>query len=61
MELLNNEHIEAQQASKKVISKLKYDIVTKKEKLNRELKIVRIINDYYKELVQDNKKENREY
>ena len=61
LESLNEDHVKAQQESTKTIEKLQYDSVIKKDRLKKELKTVRQLNDHYKDQLQKNTNEKREY
>lgn len=61
LQSLNEDQVIAQQESHKIIQKLKYDIVIKKNKLKEELKTVSLLNEHYKHQIQKSANEKREH
>jgi len=61
LQSLNEDQVKAQQESHKIIQKLKYDIVIKKNKLKEELKTVSLLNEHYKHQIQKSANEKREH
>ena len=60
LESLNEEHVQKQQESNKIISSLKYDIVIKKDRFKKELDTVRSLNDSYKKQIKKGVTERKE-
>ena len=48
VESLNNDHIQAQDKSNKIIKSLRYDIIIKKDRMKKELDTVRSLNDNFR-------------